>query len=174
MAHGLPYSLSRSRGIAGAIRKKTYTLRDQALQVDGLSGVGFGAAAFGDFPEGNILFLGAVAYIQPTTESTDVTADYEGDYAIGTVPTVDADVGDSGEADIIPSTALAAATARLSPRTRGVQSDGAFCGVIFDNTDGSLELNLNLLIDDADISADDVDFTIDGTVHIAYIVLGDD
>ena len=45
---------------------------------------------------------------------------------------------------------------------------------MLDNTDGSLELNLNLIIDDAAVSADDQDFTVDGYVDLIYAVLGDD
>ena len=68
---------------------------------------------------------------------------------------------------------MAAATAEVSPITRGLQADGAHCGVIFDNTAGALEVNLNLLIDDADISGT-VAITVSGTVDISYIMLGDD
>jgi len=65
---------------------------------------------------------------------------------------------------------LGAATARVSPVVRATGVTAA----IFDNTDGSLEINLNLIIDDATISADDVEFTASGVLEIVYCVLGDD
>lgn len=58
----------------------------------------------------------------------------------------------------------------MSPRARGTNATQA----ILDNTDGSLELNLNLLIDDANISADSQSLTASGELHIVYSVLGDD
>jgi hypothetical protein len=101
-------------------------------------------------PEGNILFLGAVAYVTVSDPDGDlVAADFEGDFAIGTAATVDGDFGDAGEANIIPTTALAAATAGVSPRTRQTN----VTPLVLDNTAGDMELHLNLLIDDADIAA---------------------
>ena len=88
---------------------------------------------------------------------------------IGSAPTADATLSGS-EVDIIASTALGAATAGVSPRARGTNATQ----VILDNTDGSLELNLNLLIDDANISADSQSLTASGELHIVYSVLGDD
>ena len=63
------------------------------------------------------------------------------------------------------------AVAEVSPRTLGFSTAN---GAIFNNTDGSLELNLNVLVDDADIDADDIPCTADGELFIAYIMLGDD
>jgi len=174
MVKGSPRIAQRGNPATQEIIKQTFVIKDGSITVDGASGVGFGSAVIGDFPEGNLLFLGAVSYLQFFSADAGVTATYDGDYSIGTVPTADANVSDSGEANIIPSTALGAATAKLSPVVRGTQPNGSLAGVVFDNTDGSLELNLNLLIDDAAISADDVVLTVNGTVTILYSVLGDD
>jgi hypothetical protein len=165
---GMKRTLGRNPA-SQAIVKQTITVSALALAVAGATGVGFGSAVIGDLPAGNILFLGATSYLQFTTADADVQAAFDGDYSVGTVSTVDVDVADAGEADIIPSTALGAATAKLSPIVRGANATQ----VMLDNTDGSLELNLNLLIDDANI-AGDAAFTVSGVVTIAYIVLGDD
>lgn len=171
MSKGLQRSIGRATPVKADIQKITLSVQDVTVSVvDGAPG--YGSAVIGDLPEGNILFLGAVSYLQFTTTDADVTATFDGDYAIGTVATVDGDVSDSGEANIVASTALGAATAKLSPVVRGV-GDGALTGVVFDNTDGSLEINLNLLIDDAAISGA-ADFTASGYLVLAYIVLGDD
>lgn len=163
---GLPRSLAHANiGVS-----KNIPLTALAIRTSGATGVGFGTAVISGLPEGNLLILGAVAYLQFTKLDAGTIATFDGDYAIGSAATVDADFGDTGEADIIPSTALGAATAGVSPYVRGANATQ----VILDNTDGSLELNLNLLIDDASVSADDQDFTVSGVVTLALIVLGDD
>ncbi len=166
---GLPRSLGRAASARAHVRKTTIPFKNLAVSVVGATGVGFGGAMLGDFPQGNILILGASAYVQVTNVDADATATFTGDYSVGT--TVSADATLSGtDANIIPSTALAAATAGVSPLTRGIS---AAPGAPVDNTDGSLELNLNILIADASISGT-ADVTASGVVTIAYIVLGDD
>lgn len=174
MAKGLPRSLSRGAGSsAGVVRKHTITVRDKTLTVDGASGVGYGSVVIGDFPQGNVSIKAAVAYMQftgPTSASLD--DDWAGDYGIGSTPPSDATLSAADE-DIIAETAIAAATAEASPRTRAVIAT-ANAGQILDNTDGSLEINLSLLVDDANIGADGLDFTVNGELFIEYSVLGDD
>jgi len=170
MGKGLPYTMSRQPAAPAPIKKQLIQLNATAMAIAN-GAPGFGTVVIGDFPDGNILFLGAVSYLQITSADADLTATFDGDYSIGTTPTADNAIAGT-DADIIPSTALGAATAKLSPWVRGASTD-ALGGGIFDNTDGSLELNLNLLIDDAAISAA-VDLTVSGWVQIAYIVLGDD
>lgn len=171
MAKGLPRSIGRATPVQAVINK--LVLPVDAVTVSVTDGApGHGSAVVGDLPEGNILFLGAVGYLSFTTSDADVIASFEGDYSIGTVATADGNVSDAGEANIIASTAIAAATAKVSPVTRGV-GDGSLAGVVFDNTDGSLEINLNLLIDNASISGN-ADFSATGYIVMSYIVLGDD
>lgn len=164
---------SRARGLTAApVNKLTLKFNSVAVSVAGTSGVGWGTAVIGDLPDGNILLLGAVAYVQfrgPTSASLGDT--FDGDFAIGSAPTADATLS-GAEVDIIQSTALGAATAEVSPIVRGT-SAGTAAGTILDNTDGSLELNLQLLIDDADISGT-VAMTATGVLYLSYIVLGDD
>lgn len=165
---GMKRTLGRNP-VQQAVAKQVIKFKDVPISVAGTTGVGFGSAVIGDFPAGNILFLGAAAYATFTTADADVQATFDGDYSIGTVPTADTDVSDSGEADITPSAALGAATAGVSPRVRSANATPA----MFDNTDGSLEINLNLLIDDANISGTG-SFTATGELYILYSVLGDD
>jgi hypothetical protein len=169
MTKGMPRVLARQPAQAQAVRRQRVKLSDLALRTSGASGVGFGTAVIGDLPQGNILFLGATAYLQFTKLDSGTTATFDGDYSVGTTATADATLGTT-DANIIGSTALGAATAGLSPVARG---EGATAAML-DNTDGSLELNLNLIIDDAAVSADDQDFTVDGVVDLIYAVLGDD
>ena len=63
-------------------------------------------------------------------------------------------------------------TSGVTANTSGVLTNNV---TIFDNTDGSLELNLNLLIDEPAITNDTTAaFSVNGVVHLAYVVLGDD
>lgn len=171
MSKGLPRSLARG-GNRQPVRRLDLKFTNAAISVAGTSGVGFGSAVIGDLPEGNILLLGAVAYATfsgPTSASLVDT--FDGDYGIGSTPCDDGTIT-NGDVDIIQSTALGAATAEVSPRVRGTSASST-AGVILDNTDGSLEINLNLLIDDANISGT-VAMTATGVLHLSYVVLGDD
>lgn len=166
--------LARGRPQLQALRRQRVKLTAKAIQIDGATGVGYGSAVIGDLPEGNILLLGAVAYLQFTkaASASGITATFDGDFSIGTTATADATLSTT-DANIIASTALGAATAGVSPVVRGVSAVPAVSTVL-DNTDGSLELNLNLIIDDAATSGDDQDLTVTGYADLVYAVLGDD
>ena len=166
---GLQHSLARGPAALQPVMKKSFALKDFAIRTTGATGVGYGTASFGDFPDGNILFFGATAYLQFTKLDAGTTTTFDGDYSVGTTATADATLSTT-DANIISSSALGAATAGLSPIARGTGSTLA----MLDNTDGSLELNLNLIIDDAAISADDQDFTVDGVVTVLFSILNDD
>ena len=170
MTKGLPRSL-RNNLASQAVVKQVIKATALAISVAGTSGVGWGTAVIGDLPQGNILLHGAVSYLQFTSADADVQATYDGDYSIGTTATADATLSGT-DVNVIPSTALGAATDGVSPVVRGASSGGAV-GTVLDNTDGSLELNLNLLVDDANVSGT-ADFTATGYIVIAYTVLGDD
>lgn len=172
MGKGLPRSRARGSQAQKGIVRQTIQLKNVPMTINGASGVGWGTAVIGDFPEGNILFLGAVAYIGLTGPGSGVVAAFNGDYGIGSTPANDATIT-GGDVDLIPSTATIIAANRVAPVARGTHAV-AVTGTVYDNTDGSLEINLNILIDDADISADGLVFLINGSLDIVYTVLGDD
>lgn len=170
MTKGLQRSIHRAPPQQAAVRRDVFQMKAVPITSSGLTGNGFGTAVVGDLPEGNILVLGAIAYAQVTKVTAAGTDDaFTGTYSVGSTPTADATLSGS-DADIIPSTVLAAATAGVSPITRGAQP----AQTILDNTDGSLELNFNLELDDASVSADGQILKIDGYVELLYAVLGDD
>lgn len=174
MGKGLPRSMSRGSPQRQEIIKQTFLIEDLDITVTGgaSTAAGFGSAVLGDLPEGNILFLGAVAYVQFAGSGSDanLAADWEGDFSIGSTPASDATLT-GADVDIIASTALAAASSEVGARTRGTNATQ----VMLDNTDGSLELNLNLLTDDNDVTdSQTAVITANGELIIAYIVLGDD
>ncbi len=166
---GQPRSRARAPALGGGLVNLNIPLTALAITVAGTSGVGFGSAVIRGLPQGNLLLLGAVCNVRFTHGAdANATATFDGDFAVGTTPASDGTVTGQ-DVDIIPNTALGAATANLSPALRATNATQA----IIDNTAGDLELNLNLLIDDAAISGA-AGFTATGFLAIAYIVLGDD
>jgi len=174
MSKGLPRSLARSKGKNTVVRERISF--DVDIDITGVDAtVDAGTAVIGDFPEGNILVLGLVSRFAIDGTDASVIADWTGDFAIGTVPQNDVDLGDAGEADLIASTPLTADSGLKTVADARYASASSLCGTIFDNTDGSLEINLNLLIDDNVITDTEVGtFRCYGHMDIAYIVLGDD
>lgn len=166
MAKGLSRSLSRGAEQTAPIRKKTGAV-NATLTMTGVTGVGWGTTVLSGLPEGNVLLLGFVSNLTFLSGGT-ISATWSGDYGVGTTPADDGTIT-AGDVDIIASTALGAATAGSFGPVRGADSDAG----ILDNTAGTLELNLNLLIDDADISANDP-VTVTGDYALSYIVLSDD
>jgi len=170
MSKGLTYSQHRGSALSQDIVKSTIRLNDlTAVITDGAPG--YGAAVIGGLPQGNILLLGAVLNAEITLGDADIIDAFNGDFSVGSAPTADGSLA-GGEVDIIPSTAMVLGVAGLSTGNIG-KSTTTEQGAILDNTAGTLELNLNVLIDDASIS-DDSSVIFNGVLHIAYIVLGDD
>lgn len=154
---------------ASGVRVMNFRVKDLTVAVTGSSGVGYGTAVIGGLPQGFLNILGTTARLQFSTSDADVQAAFDGDFSIGTAPTADATLS-SSDANLIASTALGAATAKLSPVVTGI---GAPLSTLVDNSAGDLEINLNLIIDDANISGA-ADFKANGIVTIAVLPLNDD
>ena len=171
---GLVRSLGRGRPLDQIVSKLLLSPRASPFTVDGAAGIGFGTAVLGGLPQANILLLGAVGYMKIDGPGGDagLVDTWAGDFGIGTTPASDGTLT-AADIDIIDSTALAAAVAEQGVRTRGVPVT-PIVPAILDNTDGSLEVNLNVLVDDANISADAIPFTVTGDLWISYVTLGDD
>ena len=176
MGKGLPRSMKRGTPQREEVMKITVPFKNLALSVTSVStAVGFGSAVIGGLPQGNILLLGAVGYLKLTTADADAATSWHGDFAVGTAPNADADLTDGTDIDILPSTTIDAVTSsKISAITRAASTQTQHAKII-DNTDGSLELNLNVLVDAADIVDDStISFTADGYVTLLISVLGDD
>ena len=88
---GLPRSTSRGSPARQDVVKQVVKLNKLPITVNGATGVGFGTAVLGDLPEGNILFLGAVSYVQITKATAAGVQDtFDGDYSIGSAPPITA------------------------------------------------------------------------------------
>lgn len=165
---GLPRSQARATPTAGDVHKRNILVKDLQLTVaDGAPG--WGTAVLQGLPEGNLLILGTVSYLQLTNVGANVTATFDGNYSLGTSATADNALAGT-EVNIVPSTAMAAASANTGPVLRGVSTAAS---AVLDNTDKTLNINLNVLINDASISGAGT-FKVNGVVSIAFIVLGDD
>lgn len=169
MAKGLPKSLGRGEPIVSAVTRITIPVRNVPISVaNGSSAPGRGTVNIGGLPKGNLIFLGAISSLMFQALTTEAISSWEGDYSIGITPNADADLADAGEANLIPSTPIGPAIGRLIQLTRGANATP----VVIDNTLGTYEVNLNLLMDDASQS-DDVTVNANGYVMLAVIVMGD-
>lgn len=174
MSKGLPRSLSRGSPQTQEVVKQVVPFAASLIS-SGATGNGFGSVAIAGLPEGNILILGAVAYAQISKDTVAGAAGvldaFTGSYAIGSTASADATLSSpSTDNDVVAVQTTAAATAGVSPVTRGVGPTQS----IIDNTDLSKSLYFNLELDDASVSADTQHLKVAGSLYIAYIVLGDD
>lgn len=174
MAKGLPRSLDRRPKASRDMVKETIVLDGKTVTVTATStAIGFGSLVIGDFAEGNILLFGMAGQIGFAGSGADANLvdTWEGDFGIGTTPAADATITGT-DVDILASTATGAATAEVIALQRVAEVSTP---VMFNNTDGSLEINFNLLIDAADITDDEsVVITLSGSIELAYTVLSDD
>lgn len=171
---GLIRSLSRGKDLLKQnVTRHRIQVKNLSVTVSATgAAVGFGTVVAGDLPEGNILVLGAAGNLKFAGSGSDANLvdTWNGDFSLGSAPTADVTLS-GAEVDLLPSTAVGPAVAEVSPVTRSVNA----AQVMLDNTDGSLEVNLNVLIDAADITDDQsVILTVNGMIELCYIALLDD
>lgn len=166
MGKGLPRSLGRGAPFKQDVVKQLVKFTKSLSIANGSSADGFGTVVIGDLPAGKIALLATrVRNTVFSTADADATATWNGHIAIGSAPATDVTVtGTKG--DLVASTVIGAATAKVSP----VQDIAAYKGTILDNTDGSLEINLNVLVDDAS-QAGVIDMNVTGILELVYTVL---
>ena len=176
MSKGLQRSLARGPRATANIIKERINLEGRTVAVSATgAAVGFGSSVIHDFPEGNILLLGIAGTVGFAGSGADanLTDTWSGDFGVGTTPAADATITGT-DVDIIASQGIGAAVAEVIAAARFAEAHGDAAG-LFDNTDGSLEVNMNVLIDAANIVDDEtVTLTLSGSLDVAYIVLGDD
>lgn len=170
MPKGLRRSISRGPATLQTVRRDVIRLGGQ-VTVDGATGVGDGQLVIADFPEGFIKFHGAfiALILGGTGAQAGLTDTWNGDFGVGTTADTD-DALATTDVNIIPSTALGPAVDEVAPLVRVANGTDA----LFDNTDGSLEVNLNVLVDDVSISADGIVLGVQGHIQLLYSMLGDD
>jgi hypothetical protein len=158
------------KGSAVGVKQTTLTLASTPVTVANTTGASFGGVKLYDFPAGRILVLGVSASLGFVWTDEDIAADGSGDYSLGTTITADATLATT-DVDLLPSTAM------TDPAVLGVAaatSAALAASAQFDGTATAKDLNLNIIIDDADVSdaASDVVLA-SGTVTVHWINLGD-
>jgi hypothetical protein len=157
------------------VHQTVLTLDQTVVTVANTTGASFGGTKLYTFPEGRILILGVAADLSIDwsaaldEETPIISLTGSGDLSIGTTITDDATL-DGTDVDLLPSTAM------LDPFVDGVGSaSGALAASAqFDGTTTPVELNLNMIIDDADVEdATTADVLVSGTVTVTWVNLGD-
>lgn len=153
--------------IAGQIYKTTITIAALSVTtVDAGAAGAHGSQKIYDFPEGNILVLGAVGELTLTAGAGGITDTASVVASVGTVAVgTDNATLTSTEADIVPSTA---ATLSGGIGTANMQNTAT---LIKDGTATPVDAILNIAVPDAGSSADDT-VTVDGTLTITWMNLG--
>ena len=172
MTKGLARSLSRGPALQQPIRK-AYVEIDAEVAITGATGVGWGTLSLGEFPEGFVLLLGAsISVVLDGTGEANLVNAWDGDISVGTSATADGTLS-GGEINLIPSMAVKAAAGTKATPFTSAMSAAALAGTILNNTDEGLTANLNIAIDDADISGNST-VRVSGGAWFLYSIMGDD
>jgi hypothetical protein len=137
--------------------------------------VGGGAQIY-DFPEGRILVLGALASLAFTTTSvlaSTLNASKTINYGVGTVVTASQASGTlaTTEQNIVPTTN---ATSSATINVAGAAANGALAAAAqFDGTSTAVDAYLNVGVAGATDIDGDATVTVDGTIIITWVWLGD-
>jgi hypothetical protein len=154
---------------AGPVNKLILTLTNLPVTVANTTGASFGGVKLFDFPKGRLLILGSTADLDFNWAGTDIAAAGSGDFALGTTISADATLGGT-DVDLLPSSAM------TDPFVAGVgRGVGALAASAqFDGTGTAKDANLNIIIDDADVSDAATDVVlVSGTITIVWGNLGD-
>lgn len=146
-----------------------FTLTGYVLTVANTTGASFGGAKIYDFPAGRISIEGGTYNLSCDWAGTDIAAAGSGDISFGSTITADATL-DGTDVDIGASTGM------LDPFVTGVGTAKGFFvkDTEIDGTTTALDLNMNMIIDDADVDDGDSDpVTITGTITLFWRNLGD-
>lgn len=158
----------------GALRKTVLRLENFTISlVDEAGVVAHGAAKIFDFPEGAILFHGAVADLAVTKSSAGVNDDWDGDFALGTVAADNDASLAAAEQDLVPTTPTPQASSGAT--TAKGKSTATESGSVLDGTTTPKDVFLNVLVDDADhdVTTTPCNLIFNGTVTLFWSNLGD-
>ena len=137
------------------------------VMTDATTAGSHGAQKIFTFPEGNVMVLGAVTDLTIARVGTGLTATSAVVSSLGSVPVgTDNATLTSTEADIVPSTASTLAAGA------GVTKGASTTAAVLNGTTTPAAVFLNFATPDAGSTATDA-LTVNGTVTISYLVLGD-
>ena len=163
----------RNLGI-GAARQSLLIFEDRAFPLTDEAGVvAFAGAKVFDFPEGLILFQGAVANLALTKSSAGVNDDWDGDFGLGTVTASNNATLAATEQNLIPTTPTPQAVSGATT-AKGL-STASESGILLDGTTTPADVFLNFLVDDADhdVTGTPCNLIVNGTLRLYWQLLGD-
>lgn len=170
MGKGLPRSHARmTHGRFGKVQLIIPVRSLPVVITDPGAAAGWGTAIIAGLPVGDILFNGMKAELTITKDDVDMIDAFDGDIAFGTAPTADNTLA-GAEVDLIASTAIAQGVSGVSANNRAISTPTEH-GVMIDNTGGTLEINLQVLLDDASLNADAA-VLVDGVVYFDATYMG--
>jgi len=143
-----------------AMKRSVVTIDGATLIIDGSSGAGWGAAKLYDFPTGHVTIFNVELDGLDIIPGTGMDVADGGDISLGSSGTDDNSLAGT-EINVLASTSFDPV---------GTATDfnaGALCPVWLDGSSTAADLYLNMLVDDADISAL-VTNTFDGVVTIYW------
>lgn len=171
-AAGTGVTLSSS--VVGGVKHVTLTLVDTPIpMVDDPGVVAYGGLKIADLPEGLIFFMGAVMDLALTKSSAGVNAAWDGDIGLGTAAAAAGATLAGTEQDLVPTTPTPQAVSGVT--TGDAKSTSTEAGKIFDGTGTAKDVYLNVLVDDTDhdVTATPCNIIVNGTVKLAFMVIGD-
>jgi hypothetical protein len=166
--------LSVSEDGVGRLKTTTLTFKDVALPLtDVAATVAYSGLKVYDFPETSLLFLGAQSNLAVTKSSAGVNANWDGDFALGTVTASNNATLASTEQDLIPTTATPQAVAGATT-AKGVSTTTEAAKVL-NGTGTPVDAYLNFLVDDADqdVTTTPCNLIVNGTITLNWLNLGD-
>lgn len=169
---GLASASMAAVGISRVVSKDSFaklTLRVQAetVTVDATSTNGFATVSLATFDPGLVHVDGCVADLNFTFSTNDIALGSGLDVAIGSSAIADGGLGGTGAANLVPAI-------DIDPTTNAViQAQGvATSAALVDGTSSAGSVNINVVVDDADVAAV-VTGQVDGVVTVIYSVVGD-
>lgn len=152
----------------GNIHKTVLTITAKTVTLTDDPGVGqFGSALIYTLPEGHVVFLGAVVDVVATLLTPFVDA-WEGDVGLGIDAPTAGDALATTKQNIVPTTAVAAAAAKIG-QLEAISSAPA----TVNGTSAPVTVRLNLRVDDDAAHATTAANLLTGTVTLSWMHLGD-
>lgn len=172
--NGTGVSLREESVLGGEVRQVILDfVNTPVVLADEAAVVAYGSLKVYDFPEGALLFLGAVADFNLTKSSAGVNDDWDGDFGVGSVAADNNATLSATEQDYIPTTPTPQAVSGAT--TADGVSTSTESSKVLDGTTTPLDVYLNILVDDADhdVTTTPCNIIVNGTLKITYIMLGD-
>lgn len=152
----------------GNVHQTVITLTALAITVTDTGGAngGYGTQKIYDFPEGNLVIMGAVSNLTAITAAAGISATATVKHSLGTAAEATNDTLDSTQANLIPS------SSSVLVGSAGTGTGLSTAQTILNGTATAVDAILNIGVADAGISSSS-SVTITGTVTITWVNLGD-